>query len=63
MGSLMKRTQQVERNKRYLAIGVSGAGLAVTALMTGWIGLPVLAVGAYLGWDWFKFRAKNGMRF
>jgi hypothetical protein len=63
MGSLMKRTQQVEKNKRYLAIGVTGAGVAVTALMTGWIGLPVLAVGAWLGWDWFKFRAKNGMRF
>jgi hypothetical protein len=62
MGSLMKRTQQVEKNKRYLAIGVSGAGLAAMA-MTAWIGLPVLAVGAYLGWDWFKFRAKNGMRF
>jgi hypothetical protein len=63
MGSLMKRTQQVEKNKRYLAIGVAGAGVAVAALLTPVLGVPILAAGAYFGWDWFKFRAKNGMRF
>lgn len=63
MGSLVKRTQQVEKNKRYLAIGVAGAGVATTVLLTPFIGVPVLVAGAYLGWDWFKFRAKNGMRF
>jgi hypothetical protein len=64
MGSLVKRTQQVEKNKRYLAMGVTGAGVAVTALTGVWvIGVPVIAAGAWLGWDWFKFRAKNGMRF
>jgi hypothetical protein len=64
MGSLVKRTQQVEKNKRYLAVGVTGAGVAIAALTPLWIiGVPVVAVGAYLGWDWFKFRAKNGMRF
>jgi hypothetical protein len=63
MGSLMKRTEQVEKNKRYLALGVAGAGVAATALLTPFLGVPVLAVGAYFGWDWFKFRAKNGMRF
>lgn len=63
MGSLVKRTQQVEKNKRLLAIGVAGAGVATTVLLTPFIGVPVLVAGAYLGWDWFKFRAKNGMRF
>jgi hypothetical protein len=64
MGSLVKRTQQVEKNKRFLAIGVTAAGVAVTALTPIWvIGVPVMAAGAWLGWDWFKFRAKNGMRF
>jgi hypothetical protein len=63
MGSLVKRTQQVEKNKRYLAMGVAGAGVATTVLLTPFIGVPVLVAGAYLGWDWFKFRAKNGMRF
>lgn len=63
MGSLMKRTQQVEKNKRYLAVGVGAAGAAITVALTPFIGIPVLAAGAYFGWDWFKFRAKNGMRF
>lgn len=63
MGSLVKRTEQVEKNKRYLAIGVAGAGVATTVLLTPFLGVPVLVAGAFLGWDWFKFRAKNGMRF
>ena len=62
-GSLVKRTQQVEKNKRFLTIGVAGAGVAVSVLLTPIIGVPVLLAGAYLGWDWFRFRAKNGMRF
>ena len=62
-GSLVKRTQQVEKDKRLLAIGVGGAGIAITAALTPVIGIPVLLVGGWLGWDWFKFRAKNGMRF
>ena len=63
MGSLMKRTQQVEKKKRYLATGVAAVGVAMTAVGTPFLGVPVLAVGAWLGWDWFKFRAQNGMRF
>jgi hypothetical protein len=64
MGSLVKRTQEVERKKRYLALGVGGVSAALFA-MTGWVLLPVAGVGvaAALGWDWWKFRAKHGMRF
>ena len=39
MGSLMKKSQQVEKNKRYLAIGVAGAGVAVTAMLTRPMGM------------------------
>jgi hypothetical protein len=63
MGSLVKRTEQVEKNKRYLAVGVAAAGAVVTTVLTPVIGVPILAAGAWFGWDWFKFRAKNGMRF
>ncbi|MCP4502839.1 MAG: hypothetical protein GY822_23110 [Deltaproteobacteria bacterium] len=61
--SLMKRDQKVEKNKRYLFMGVTGAGVAVSALVAPWFGIPMVALGAYLGYDWFKFRAKRGMRF
>ncbi len=63
MGSLMKQTQQVEKNKRYLALGVTGAGVAVAFALTPVLGVPLLVAGGYFGWDWFKFRAKHGMRF
>lgn len=63
MGSLIKRDQKVERNKRYLFMGVSGAGVAATVVLTPILGVPLIAAGAYLGYDWFKFRAKRGMRF
>jgi predicted MFS family arabinose efflux permease len=62
MGSLMKQTQQVEKNKRYLALGVTVAGVAITAVAPV-LGVPLLIAGGYFGWEWFKFRAKNGMRF
>lgn len=62
-GSLMKRDERVEKNKRYLALGVASAGVAASVLLSPVLGLPVLAVGGYLGWDWFRFRAKRGMRF
>ena len=63
MGSLMKQDKKVERNKRYLFMGVTGAGVAASVMLTPFIGVPLVAVGSYLGWDWFKFRAKRGMRF
>ena len=42
MGSLMKQTQQVEKNKRYLALGVTGAGVAVAFALTPVLGVPLL---------------------
>jgi hypothetical protein len=63
MGSLMQRDKKVEKNKRYLFLGVTGAGAATAIALTPVLGVPLLAVGAYLGYDWFKFRAKRGMRF
>ena len=44
------------------ALTQKGGGLAEFAAIVI-SGVPVMAAGAWLGWDWFKFRAKNGMRF
>ena len=63
MGTLMQRQKQVEKNKRLLFLGVTSAGVATSVVLTPVLGVPLAVYGAYLGWDWFKFRAKNGMRF
>lgn len=63
MGSLMSQQKSVEKNKRYLFLGVETAGVLCTFALTPFIGVPLMALGAYLGYKWFEFRAKNGMRF
>lgn len=63
MGSLVERDKQIEKKKRYLFLGLSGLGVATGVTLTWILGVPLLGVGAYLGYDWFKFRAKRGMRF
>lgn len=62
MSSLTTR-QQTEKIKRFKFLGTGAAGLAVTILMTGWLGLPIMGLSAYWGWDWFQYRLKNSMRF
>jgi hypothetical protein len=58
-----KQKTSIERNKRYLFLGVETAGVLCTLTLSPLLGIPVMAIGAYLGWRWFEFRAKNGMRF
>lgn len=61
--SLVQRNKVVAKRKGALAAATAaGAGVAVVG------GAPVLAIiglagAAYLTWDWFSFRLKNGMRF
>lgn len=60
----MQRNKVVAKRKGLLAAGAAGGAVAAFALL----GTPVLGTlgligAAYLGWDWFQFRAKNGMRF
>lgn len=61
--SLVQRNKVVSKRKgTFAAAAAVGAGVAAIA------GAPVIAViglggAAYLAWDWFSFRLKNGMRF
>ena len=63
MGFLAQRQQQVEMKKRVLFLGTGAAGILFSAVVSYGLGIPLLALSAYFGWNWFQFRAKNGMRF
>jgi hypothetical protein len=62
--SLVQRNKVVAKRKGTLA-AATAAGAGVVAVVGG---APVVAIiglagAAYLTWDWFSFRLKNGMRF
>lgn len=62
--SLIQRNKVVAKRKGTLA-AATAAGAGVIAIVGG---APVVAIiglagAAYLTWDWFSFRVKNGMRF
>lgn len=63
MGTLLDQQKGVERNKRFLFLGVEAAGILCTATVSPILGIPLIAAGIYFGWRWFEYRAKNGMRF
>lgn len=63
MGSLIERNKVIAKRKGTVAAAVTGGSLAVMFLVNPILGVLGLAGSAVLGYDWFKFRAKNGMRF
>ena len=64
MSSLVQRNKVVAKRKGAMAAATAAVGGAVIVaggpVVIGAIGL---AGAAYLAWDWFSFRLKNGMRF
>ena len=62
MSNLSKRNQE-ELTKRYLALGISSAGLASMIFGSTFFGIILLGVGGWLGWRWLQYRIKNSMRF
>jgi hypothetical protein len=62
MGPIIKRNKAVAKRKGWLAAAATGGSVAL--LFTApWLGVAALAGSAYLGYDWFSFRARNGMKF
>jgi hypothetical protein len=62
-GSIVQRNKVVAKRKGLIAAAAGAGGVAAIVAGAPIVAAGVLAVGAYLGWDWLSFRIKNGMRF
>ena len=62
MGSLTEQDVKIARRKGITSVAVVGGGIFLLIAGHPLLGVVALAASAYLGWDWFSFRAKRGMR-
>jgi len=64
VSSLVQRNKVVAKRKGAMAAATAAVGgLVIVAGGPVVLGAIGLAGAAYLAWDWFSFRVKNGMRF
>ena len=62
-GSIVQRNKVVAKRKGLIAAATAGGAVAAGVVLSPVVGALGLIGAAYLGWDWFSFRVKNGMRF
>jgi hypothetical protein len=62
VGPIIQRNKAIAKRKGTLAAAATGGAVAAFVIVNPVLGLLGLAGAAYLGYDWFSFRAKNGMR-
>jgi hypothetical protein len=63
MGSIIQRNKVIAKRKGTVAAVTATGSVAALVLLSPVLGVLGLAGAAYLSYDWFHFRSKNGMRF
>ncbi len=64
MASLRENDMKTARKKGLVAAAATGGAVALgVAAGSLTLGVVALVPAAYLGWEWFSYRAKRGMRF
>lgn len=61
--SLRDTDVKTARKKGLVAAAVTGGAVATAVLVSPVLGVLAAVPAAYLGWEWFSYRAKRGMRF
>ncbi len=61
--AIIQRNKQIAKRKGAIAAAAACGSAAVLLLASPVLGALGLAGAAYLGYDWFSFRSRNGMRF
>jgi len=63
MGSIVVRKTETARRKARNAAIVAGASVLTYIFIWSTLGVAGLLAAGYLGYDWLRFRIKNGLRF
>ncbi len=63
MTAIVQRKVETARRKARNAVVVAGASMLTYIFIWSWLGLAGLLAAGFLGYDWLRFRIKNGIRF
>ena len=61
--SIVQRNKVVAKRKGAIAALTAGGAVALGVVASPVLGVLGVGGAAYLAYDWFRFRLKNGMRF
>ncbi len=59
----LEKIKEMEIRKRQTFIGSSIIGIFMCIFVSPFVGIIPIVIGIITGVNWFKYRAKNGLRF